>query len=199
MGSVVSSLEERQRSLFLDGKLADIKQAKKVRDMELSARIAATRDRLCWIGAYYGFVACVSVSRHVCLHRAGVRLHFDNFFLPLNVAFVCAPPFLFAYQLDLALPPRALAGLPLGGKANRIADEAARIREGSVHRWFGSPWLPLVDDGSLCIRRPLCLPLALEEAYRRERARTARERAARGLDRGGEWAHFEEACGGGAE
>ena len=37
---------------------ADIKQAKKSKDLEVAVRIATTRERLCWIGAYYAFAAC---------------------------------------------------------------------------------------------------------------------------------------------
>ena len=36
---------------------ADIKQAKKSKDLEVAVRIATTRERLCWIGAYYAFDA----------------------------------------------------------------------------------------------------------------------------------------------
>ena len=50
------------------------------------------------------------------------------------------PPFLFTYQLDLALPSASVAFL--GGKANRIAEEAQRIRQGSQHHWFGCKYLP---------------------------------------------------------
>ena len=53
------------------------------------------------------------------------------------------PPFLFTYQLDLALHPLRLpGGLHLGGKANRIAEEANRIRLGRKHHWFGCEYLP---------------------------------------------------------
>jgi hypothetical protein len=54
------------------------------------------------------------------------------------------PPFLFTYQLDLALHPMRLGGLglQLGGKANRIAEEANRIRLGRKHHWFGCEYLP---------------------------------------------------------
>ena len=52
------------------------------------------------------------------------------------------PPFLFTYQLDLALHPMRLGGLHLGGKANRIAEEANRIRLSRKHHWFGCEYLP---------------------------------------------------------
>lgn len=65
------------------------------------------------------------------------------------------PPFLFTYQLDLALHPMRLGGLQLGGKANRIAEEANRIRQGRKHHWFGceylpwAPWLKNVESGMM--------------------------------------------------
>ena len=85
-------------------------------------QIASTRDRLCFIAGYYSFVALVTVIRKIDMHRRGVPLHFDNFFLPLNITFICVPPFLFTYQLDLALSPCTIFGLPIGGKANRLAE-----------------------------------------------------------------------------
>ena len=60
------------------------------------------------------------------------------------------PPFLFTYQLDLALHPIRLGGLQLGGKANRIAEEANRIRLARKHHWFGCeylPWAPWKVEG----------------------------------------------------
>lgn len=60
----------------------------------------------------------------------------------LELRFFCIPPFLFTYQLDLALHPCNIWGFPFGGKANRIAEEAIRIREGVAHHWFGCRYLP---------------------------------------------------------
>ena len=60
----------------------------------------------------------------------------------LELRFFCMPPFLFTYQLDLALQPCNIWGFPFGGKANRIAEEAIRIREGVSHHWFGCRYLP---------------------------------------------------------
>mmetsp|Transcript_28147 Transcript_28147/g.66550 ORF Transcript_28147/g.66550 Transcript_28147/m.66550 type:complete len:200 (-) Transcript_28147:6-605(-) len=194
MGSLLSTIEQRQRVAALDSKLADVKQVKKTRDLELALRIASTRDRLCWVAGYYSFVAFVSCCRHANMHFRGVHFHFDNFFLPLNITFMCLPPFLFGYQLDLALSPRTLLGLPIGGKANRIAEEAERIRQGSVHQWFNKTWLPQVDDSTLAIHRPICLPPTFEAAYARERVRTNDARAARGLAPEKPWAYFEEGC-----
>ena len=60
------------------------------------------------------------------------------------------PPFLFTYQLDLALHPIRVSSLQLGGKANRIAEEANRIRLGRKHHWFGCeylPWAPWKVEG----------------------------------------------------
>ena len=62
--------------------------------------------------------------------------------ISFNARFFCMPPFLFTYQLDLALHPMRLGGLQLGGKANRIAEEANRIRQGRKHHWFGCEYLP---------------------------------------------------------
>ena len=42
---------------FIPSTEADIKQAKKSKDLEVAVRIATTRERLCWIGAYYAFDA----------------------------------------------------------------------------------------------------------------------------------------------
>uniref|UniRef100_A0A7S1WHF7 Uncharacterized protein n=1 Tax=Alexandrium catenella TaxID=2925 RepID=A0A7S1WHF7_ALECA len=194
MGSLLSKVEERQRVAALDSKLADVKQAKKTRDLDLSLRIASTRDRLCFVAGYYAFVAFMSCCRHLSMHRRGIHFNFDNFFLPLRVTVICLPPFVFGYQLDLALSPRTVFGLPIGGKANRISEEAERIRQGSVHHWFEKSWLPEVDDSTLAIHRPICLPPTFEAAYARERARTEEARAARGLPSEKPWAFFEEAC-----
>eukprot|EP00930_Biecheleria_cincta_P013169 TRINITY_DN11886_c0_g1_i2.p1 TRINITY_DN11886_c0_g1~~TRINITY_DN11886_c0_g1_i2.p1 ORF type:complete len:216 (+),score=31.89 TRINITY_DN11886_c0_g1_i2:49-648(+) len=191
MGSWASRLEERYKDSLLDGRLADIKQAKKTRDIETSLKIAATRDRLCWIAGYYGFMGLMSLARHASLHRRGIPMHWDNFFLPLNVAVICMPPFLFTYQLDLALSPTIVLGMPIGGKANRLAEEAARIRAGAQHRWFDQWWLPDVDDSTLSIHRPVCLPPILEASYQRERARSAKATAARGLPEEPDWAYFQ--------
>mmetsp|Transcript_21443 Transcript_21443/g.56666 ORF Transcript_21443/g.56666 Transcript_21443/m.56666 type:complete len:201 (-) Transcript_21443:17-619(-) len=196
MGSIASRLEEKQRSAAIEGKLVDLRQAMRVRDMEVAMRIAATRDRLCWLAAYYSLVLSFAGARHASMHRRGVPMHFDNFFLPLPIAFTLMPPVLFMYQLDFALQPTSVFGFRIGGKANRLAEEANRIREGVRHCWFGHPWLPEVDDGELWIHRPVCLPLAFEEAYRRQRAQGAALRAARGLAPAAEphWAYFAELC-----
>lgn len=190
------SLEERLRSGVLASKLADIKQAKKSKDLEVAVRIATTRERLCWIGAYYAFVGGMSLARSMSMRWRGVRLHWDNAFLPLNIVFFCMPPFLFTYQLDLALHPMRLGGLglQLGGKANRIAEEANRIRLGRKHHWFGCEYLPWVDDQTLWIHKPICLPLTLEAAYHRERAASLRAQRAKGLEAEADWAYFMPRC-----
>ncbi|CAE7662653.1 unnamed protein product, partial [Symbiodinium sp. CCMP2456] len=180
MGAAVSLLEDRIRSGLLDSRLADIKQTKKTREMELALRIATTRERLLWVAAYYAFVGGVSLARSATLRWQGIRLHWDNAFLPLNITFFCMPPFLFTYQLDLALAPAQLWGLPVGGKANRISEEALAIREGCRHRWFSCPYLPEVDDGTLWIHKPVCLPVVFEHAYHRERALSNKAREAKG-------------------
>ncbi|OLP91644.1 putative folate-biopterin transporter 2 [Symbiodinium microadriaticum] len=194
MGAAVSLLEDRIRSGLLDSRLADIKQTKKTREMELALRIATTRERLLWVAAYYAFVGGVSLARSATLRWQGIRLHWDNAFLPLNITFFCMPPFLFTYQLDLALAPAELWGLKVGGKANRIAEEALAIREGRRHRWFSCPYLPEVDDATLWIHKPVCLPVVFEHAYHRERALSNKAREAKGLSPEPDWAYFQQRC-----
>lgn len=64
------------------------------------------------------------------------------------------PPFLFTYQLDLAMHPTTVPflGVALGGKANRIAREANEIRQGTRHHWFDCEYLPWVtrQHGTSC-------------------------------------------------
>eukprot|EP00928_Gymnodinium_smaydae_P071750 TRINITY_DN55249_c0_g1_i1.p2 TRINITY_DN55249_c0_g1~~TRINITY_DN55249_c0_g1_i1.p2 ORF type:complete len:212 (+),score=39.33 TRINITY_DN55249_c0_g1_i1:58-636(+) len=192
MGSALSHIENRQRQAALDARLADVKQAKRLRDLQVATQIASTRDRLLWVAGYYSTMLAMSLVRHVALHRRGVSFHFDNFFLPLNVAIICAPPWLVGYQLDLALPESVVPGLPLGGKATRLQEETLRIRDGLRHRWFDHPWLPEVDDAQLAMHRPVRLPATLAASYAREREATNSARAARGLQPEPEWGTFEE-------
>ncbi|CAK9101669.1 unnamed protein product [Durusdinium trenchii] len=162
--------------------------------MELAMRIATTRERLCWIGMYYSFVGIVSLARSMSMRWRGIQLHWDNAFLPLNIAFFCMPPFLFTYQLDLAMHPTSVLGIHFGGKANRISEEAIRIRDGASHHWFSCKYLPWVDDGSLFIHKPICLPLTLEAAYHRERALSNKAQSAKGLQPEADWAYFSQRC-----
>ena len=104
------------------------------------------------------------------------------------------PPFLFTYQLDLAMHPTNIFGMQFGGKANRIAEEAAKIRDGASHHWFDWNYLPWVDDGSLFIHRAICLPLTLEAAYHRDRALSKKAREANGLPVEPDWAYFSKRC-----
>ena len=108
--------------------------------------------------------------------------------------FFCMPPFLFTYQLDLAMHPTRLFGVPFGGKANRIAEEALQIRDGARHHWFQQPFLPCVEDESLWIHKKICLPLALEAAYHRERAASNRMHDEKGLRGEPDWAFFQQRC-----
>ncbi|CAJ1333107.1 unnamed protein product [Effrenium voratum] len=191
---LAASLEEKLRGGVLDSKLADIKQAKRLRDLELATRIASTRERLCWIGAYYGLVGVVSLARSATLRWQNVRLHWDNAFLPLNVVFLCMPPFVSGYQLDLAMHPISLMGYQVGGKANRIAEEAMRIRNGEAHHWFNCRYLPWVEDSTCVLQQPVCLPAVLEPAYHRERLMANRARHAKELPPEPEWAYFAKRC-----
>ncbi|CAE8642445.1 unnamed protein product [Polarella glacialis] len=157
-------------------------------------KIAATRDRLPFIAGYYGLILLASSARHASMHRRGVHLTWDNFFLPLNGVFTCIPPFLFTYQLDLALPPMTVLGVPIGGKVNRLAEEAERIRSGTTHRWFDCKLFPEVDDSTCYINKPLCLPPTLEAAYKRERLRSTKALAEKALPPEAEWAVFQDGC-----
>lgn len=185
------SIESKTREVLTTQRLLDVKQKKRERDITQSMQMAATRDRLCWIAGYYATVAVVSVARHGYMHRKGIHLTWDNFCLPLNQVLICIPPFLFGYQVDYAL----------FNKGERIAAEAARIREGKQHRWFGNEWLPESSAGSLLgfeipndsdrwFNQPLELPQALEPSYGRIMAEADEARAAAGEPPAPRWARF---------
>eukprot|EP00747_Dinoflagellata_sp_TGD_P168758 gnl/TRDRNA2_/TRDRNA2_195908_c0_seq1.p1 gnl/TRDRNA2_/TRDRNA2_195908_c0~~gnl/TRDRNA2_/TRDRNA2_195908_c0_seq1.p1 ORF type:complete len:189 (-),score=16.15 gnl/TRDRNA2_/TRDRNA2_195908_c0_seq1:58-624(-) len=156
MGSVFSRVEAAQRDAALLAKVSDARQQKVVRDTEQSMRVALVRDRILWVTAYYGAVGLVSAMRHLAMHRRGIHFTFDNFFLPLNVVVVIIPPFALGYQIDYAYYD----------KANRIAEEAKRIRSGDAHHWFGHPWLPIArSDADMWFNQPMVLPAMLKPAY----------------------------------
>lgn len=110
---LTASIEAKAKEVMLTQRVLDLRQKKRERDMQQSMQIAATRDRLLWIGCYYGFLSALSGVRHIVMHRRGVHFTWDSFFLPLNQIAVCIPPFLFGYQLDYALGSKVLpAGSP---------------------------------------------------------------------------------------
>jgi len=174
------SVESKTKEVLATQRLLDLKQKKRERDITQSMQLAATRDRLLWIGGYYAFVGLLSISRHAWMHRRRIPITWDNFFTPLNQAFLCLPPFLFGYQLDYAC----------FGKGERIAAEAARIREGTSHRWFDSPWLPMTDDAGRWFNQPLDLPRTLEPTYGALMEAADAERAAAGQPPAPRWARF---------
>ena len=88
----------------------------------------------------------------------------------------------------------SILGVAFGGKANRIAEEALQIRAGSRHHWFQNTFLPQVDDQHLFIHKKICLPLALEAAYHRERAASNKLHDEKGLQREPDWAFFQQRC-----
>ena len=51
-----------------------------------------------------------------------------------------------------------------------------------------------VDDQTLWIHKPICLPLTLEAAYHRERAASLRAQRAKGLEPEADWAYFMPRC-----
>mmetsp|Transcript_43578 Transcript_43578/g.120573 ORF Transcript_43578/g.120573 Transcript_43578/m.120573 type:complete len:188 (+) Transcript_43578:98-661(+) len=183
MGSLASRLEDRQRNAALAARIADARQQKHVRDVQQSMQVALVRDRVLWITTYYATVLCVSGLRHLIMHRRGVRFTFDNFFLPLNVVVVLIPPFALGYQLDFVH----------ASKANRVAEEAARIRAGDPHHWFGHPLLPVARrDAELWFNQPLLLPAALQPAYRKYMADLNKAQRESGQPEFREWAKFSE-------
>ena len=174
------SVEVCAKDMMATNRLLDLKQKKRERDITQSMQLAATRDRLLWIGGYYAFVGLLSCGRHVYMRRRGLAFTWDNFFTPLNQAFLCLPPFLFGYQLDYAC----------FDKGERIAAEAARIREGAPHRWFDHPWLPVSDDTDRWFNKSLDLPRSLEPTYDKVMTAADAQRAAAGQPPAPRWARF---------
>mmetsp|Transcript_70771 Transcript_70771/g.133695 ORF Transcript_70771/g.133695 Transcript_70771/m.133695 type:complete len:189 (-) Transcript_70771:102-668(-) len=181
MGSLASRLEEKQREAVLMQRVADLRQQKIVRDTTQSMTIASVRDRILWITAYYSTVGLLSGLRHVAMHRRGVHFTFDNFFLPLNAVFVCIPPFALGYQVDFAY----------FDKANRLAAEAAKIRAGEPHHWFGNAWLPVArHDADFWFNQPMVLPANLQPAYKKFMDQVNRDQAEVGQPLYKDWATF---------
>jgi len=177
---VASSLEAKAKDVLLAQRVLDLKQKKRERDTQQSLQIAATRDRLLWIGGYYSLLGLLAGARHIAGHRRGIHFTWDSFFLPLNQAIVCIPPFLFGYQVDYAY----------FGKGERISLEAECVRGGGLHRWFDCQWLPASDDTDRWFNQPLSLPLALKPTYDKLKAQSDSDLARAGLPPEPHWATF---------
>ena len=87
MGIVSSTkreIEDKGRDLLLTSKLIDIRQTKRQLEMQQSMQLAATRERLLWIGGYYMTLGLLSGLRLLKLRRAGESITWDKRFLPFN-------------------------------------------------------------------------------------------------------------------
>jgi hypothetical protein len=122
-------------------KLADMKQKKLERDLQIATRIAVLRDRVHWLLAFYGTMLAVNALRVRKVGVADPRMAIGPF-EPMPLAFFpyIATPFLFAYQADFAY----------GTKAERLNIEMQNIVRNESH-WFNDP---------------LILPKYLEQYYR---------------------------------
>jgi hypothetical protein len=138
---VTSSIEARTKEVLLAQRVLDLKQKKRERDIQQSMQVAATRDRLLWVGGYYTLMGLLAGARHLAGHRRGVKFTWDTFFLPLNQAVVCLPPILFGYQLDYALFNKVCSDR--GGELTSLTQVRARPLDapltsaGRAHRTGG--------------------------------------------------------------
>lgn len=109
-----------QKELAMKSRLADLKQKKRERDMQLSMQMAATRDRVWWFGTFYTVMGVVSFGRMAALRKFSP--------LPLNTIPFLAVPLWTGYMADFSY----------FNKADRINIEARVIREQEKH-WFNEP------------------------------------------------------------
>ena len=154
--------------------------------MQQSMQLAATRERLLWIAAYYSTFAALSRTRLAVLRRAlpaGATIGWDQRFLLVNQLLICMPPFMAGYQLDYAL----------FSKSDKIYAEAESIRNAEgPHRWFGQAMLPSSDDRELWFNQPVQLPSAMRPAYEKMKRASDAELAKRGLPAKRDWARFDQ-------
>ena len=156
---VTSSIEARTRELLLTQRILDLKQKKRERDIQQSMQVAATRDRLLWVGGYYTLMGLLAGARHLAGHRRGVKFTWDTFFLPLNQAVVCLPPILFGYQLDYALFDKVCSPWRRVDKTHPNSRTSTRcrtaVRRGSAsHRRPNACVTALRIDGSIATGCP---------------------------------------------
>lgn len=92
MGSYITKpIEERQRSIYIQQQLVQLKQSKYKRDYQLASRVAMLRDRTFWMIAFYFTMGTVSLARMVALRSFSP--------LPLKTVPYVLVPFLVAYQV----------------------------------------------------------------------------------------------------